>query len=217
MEFKAYHKIRQFKDIQFKANFKGLDSDDQPIYKESKKPTLTFKGTVKLHGTNAGICYTPEEGIIAQKRSSLLKPENLGNTHFEFNNFVQVIRKKELTTLMTELYNQYCNKNEQITLYGEWAGKGVQKSVGISQHKKSFYIFDCKVYNKKTEEFRWVDISTLEIDIESVYNIHSFSVYNVDIDFNTPAAIQNKLIEFTNQVELECPVAKQLGYEKNFR
>lgn len=57
MEFKAYHKIKQFKDvvrdISFKANFKGLDEDGQPIYEESTKPTITFTATTKLHGTIA--------------------------------------------------------------------------------------------------------------------------------------------------------------------
>lgn len=215
MKFKEYHKIRQFKDIvrdiQFKANYKGLDSEGQPIYEDSLKPTLTFKGTVKLHGTNAGICYTPSKGIVAQKRSSLLDPSQLAG-HFGFNQFVQVSQKETLTELMASLWNEHCTPEEQITLYGEWAGQGIQKGVGISEGEKSFYVFDCKVYNPTTDTSVWIDISDYKFEIENVYNIHSFLTFSMDIDFNKPALSQNDLVSYTNDVESICPVAGRLGH-----
>lgn len=214
MKFKAYHKIRQFKDIvrdiQFKSNFKGFDEEGQPIYEETKKPILTFKGTVKLHGTNAGICYTPKKGIVAQKRSSLLGKDLTG--HFGFNQFVQVTEKESLTYYMESLWKEHCKEGEQITLYGEWAGKGIQKSVGISEVAKSFYIFDCKIYNQETKEEKWVDISHYSVPIPNCYNIHQFPTFKVDIDFNNPGMVQNDLVDLTNSVEKLCPVAKTLGF-----
>lgn len=149
MEFKAYHKIRQFKDIvrdiQFKANFKGLDDDGQPIYQETTKPVLTFTATTKLHGTNAQICYDGQN-MLAGKRGSLLPKDALG-AHFGFNAFVQVEKKEYFEELMETVHRVYCVNREQITVYGEWAGQGIQKSVGISELPKGFYIFDCKVYD----------------------------------------------------------------------
>lgn len=215
MKFKAYHKIRQFKDIirdvQFKANFKGMDSEGQPIYEETKKPTLKFKGTIKLHGSNGGICYTPDTGVVAQKRSSLIDPDNL-TAHFGFNQFVQVSQKIAIETLMDKLWFKYCTTNEQITLYGEYAGKGIQKGVGISEGEKAFYVFDCKVYNPTTDTEFWVDISNTKFEIENVYNIHDFTTFTMDIDFNNPGMSQNDLISYTNDVEKQCPVAGQLGH-----
>jgi len=213
MEFKAYHKIRQFKDIvrdiQHQANFKGLDEDGEAIYEESPKPAITFKGTVKLHGTNAGICYSPKTGISAQKRSSLLNKEDVG-AHMGFNVFVNHTERSELDELMLSLWKHYCLEDEQITLYGEWAGKGIQKGIGVSELSKAFYIFDCKVFDPTTEEGRWIDISELRPDIDNVYNIHQFETYSINIDFNTPQLFQERLAKITEKVEMDCPVARQL-------
>ncbi len=214
MEFKAYHKIKQFKDvvrdIQFKANFKGLDDAGQPIYEESKKPVLTFTATTKLHGTNAGVCYTPEKGVVAQKRSSLLPTDAL-SAHFGFNQFVLVEKKEFFENLMSDLHTSFCKKGQQITVYGEWAGTGVQKSVGISELPKAFYIFDCKVYDPTTDTQQWIDVSNFKIDESKVYKITDFPTWSLDIDFNIPGMSQNKLVEITEEIERECPVSKELG------
>lgn len=215
MIFKKYHKILQFKDvikdINFKSDFKGLDDDGKPILKTSDKPIINFKGTVKLHGTNAGICYTPKEGIISQKRSSFLNPENLGNTHYGFNKFVQVDNKDSLTSLMETLYKKHCNNKEQIIIYGEWAGENIQRNVGISQGCKAFFIFDCQVYNPVSDRKKWIDISDYKFDIKNVYNINNFKTFSIDIDFNNPSFSQNDLISYTEGVEKLCPVADKLG------
>lgn len=213
MKFKAYHKIRQFSDviraINYVANFSGLDDSGNPIYTEKEKPTLTFKGTVKLHGTNAGICYDGKT-LLAQKRKSLLPADGHG-AHFGFNFWVQVKNKDIIHTLMDNLWKKHCVEGEQIILYGEWAGTSIQKGVSISELPKAFYYFDLKVYNPVTDESKWIDISTLRIEIDGFYNIHNFSTYSLTIDFNNPKLVQNDIIELTNNIEKECPVAAQLG------
>ena len=217
MEFKAYHKIKQFKDvvrdIQFKANFKGLGEDGQPIYEESVKPILTFTATTKLHGTNAGICYNLKKGVVAQKRSSLL-PKDALSAHFGFNQFVLVEKKEFFENLMENLFRSYCKKGQQITIYGEWAGSGVQKGVGISELPKGFYIFDCKVYDPLQDTQQWIDISNIKINESKVFKITDFPTWELEIDFNKPAMFQNKLIEITEQIEKECPVSKELGIDE---
>jgi hypothetical protein len=37
-----------------------------------------------------------------------------------------------------------CSK-ETVSIYGEWAGRGIQAGVGISQLEKKFYIFGVKI------------------------------------------------------------------------
>lgn len=216
MEFKAYHKIRQFKDIvrdiQFKANFKGKDENGQPIYEESIKPILTFTATTKLHGTNAGVCYDLKNGVVAQKRSSFL-PKDALSSHFGFNQFVLIEKRDFFENLMEGLFKSYCKKGEQITIYGEWAGEGIQKSVGISELPKGFYIFDCKVYNPLQDTQQWIDISNIKINEDKVFKITDFPTWDLEIDFNKPAMYQNKLVEITEEIEKECPVSKQLGVE----
>jgi len=217
MKFKAYPKIKQFKDIvrdiSFKSNYKGKNDEGAPIYEESTKPILKFTGTIKLHGTNAMVYYTPKEGICAGKRTSGLDPKQL-TAHMGFNQFVQVVKKEYFTELLADLYSRLCKDTEynQIIIYGEWAGKGIQKGIGIAEIDKSFYVFDCKIVNTNTDTFEWITLTTLPaLPEEKVYLITDFPTYEIEIDFNNPGLSQNKLIELTTEVEKECPVAKQLG------
>jgi len=106
------------------------------------------------------------------------------------------------------MHKVYCKPNQQIIIYGEWAGKGVQKSVGISELSKGFYIFDCKVYDAETDNQEWIDVSDLIFDTDKVFNIYDFPTWNLDIDFNIPDMSQNKLVEITEEIERECPVSK---------
>lgn len=218
MKFVKYHKIRQFRDVikqvEHSARFQGLDEKGEPIYLHVQLPKLTFKGTIKLHGTNAQICYNPNSipSVKIGKRSSLIGLEQL-NAHFEFNRFVQVTRQQEIINWLNTY--EFLSDNEQLCIYGEWAGQSIQKGVGISELPKSFYIFDACIYNTETEETKWLDVNTdfFYPGIKGVYNIHNFDTYTRVIDFENPKSIQNELIELTSKVEEECPVAKALGKE----
>jgi hypothetical protein len=229
MKFNKYHKIPQFKDvirtIGFKATYQGEDEDGEPIYDGgAPKPVLTFKGTVKLHGTNAGVTYTPEKGVMAGKKKAATEVINgkkvvtndgfLGVDalagHYEFNRFVQVTEKEYLTDLMNHLWKEYCVEGQQLTLFGEWAGSGVQKGVGISNIPKSFFVFGCKVRTIATEKDTWINIDEWDFTPTNMHNINHFQTYSLEIDFNSPALIQHKLVEITEAVEKDCPVSRQL-------
>jgi len=232
--FNRYHKIPQFhkvvQAVNFKTAFTGMDADGQPVYDHSlKKPTIDFLGTVKLHGSHSGIIYTPESGIRGMKREAYteiidnkkvvvnngLLPKNKLSVHFEFNAWLNQ-HKEYLTELMTNLWFKYCKIGQQITLFGEWAGKKIQKHVGISKLPKSFYAFDCKVRTIETKEDEWIAINHLNLDnTKNIFNIYDFPTYNISIDFENPRLSQNEIIEITNQVEKECPVSKQLGIENS--
>lgn len=163
MEFKKYHKIHQFRDvvrdIQFKANYKGKDENDSPIYEESIKPTVFFKGTVKLHGTNIQVAFDGKE-LLAGKRSSLIGKDQL-EAHFGFNRFVHTTHKDYFQNLLKELHSTYCKEGQQIILYGEFAGcftydtpillvDGSTRSIGqIVNNKESIEILS---YNKDTQK-----------------------------------------------------------------
>ena len=65
-EFVTFPSIEQFRnvvrEVKHKATYVGQDENDQPIYNPSAVlPTLSFLGSVKLHGTNAGIVYNWDE------------------------------------------------------------------------------------------------------------------------------------------------------------
>jgi hypothetical protein len=119
-----------------------------------------------------------------------------------------------------------------VTLYGEWAGKGINKGVGISQIPKSFFIFGLKLTptgsNSEESEDKafWVpsdytscvghgDVLILNSPSNDIWNIASFKGYQIDIDFNNLNDAVKELTKLTEEVEAECPVAKEFGIENS--
>ena len=212
----SYPKITQFRnvvsDINREITFTGLDKDGNAIYDPSiKKPTLTFKGTVKLHGTNASVCFNSKDGFWIQSRNNIITLEN-DNAGFAF--FAES-RKSEFLTLLEILADKDDDIDSEctISIYGEWAGKGVQKSVGISELEKAFYVFGVKVSKPQDEEFNsyWIDSSNVRNTECRIFNVEDYETYSIDVDFNMPQLSQNKFGEITEKVENECPISKAFG------
>jgi hypothetical protein len=111
--------------------------------------------------------------------------------------------------------------NNTISIYGEWCGGNIQKGVGITNLPKSFFIFGVKITPhvdsndleavKKNPAY-WVDSTYLNFPEVKIYNITDYPTYEMEIDFNMPQLVQNKLSELTIAVEEECPVAKAFGF-----
>lgn len=194
------------RDVQHATTFIGLDENEKPIYDNSiKLPTIKFTGTVKLHGTNASICYNGKE-MWSQSKKNVI---SIGNDNAGFAFFVES-NKDYLEVKMSSLLNSIKNA-EEVCLYGEWAGKGIQKGVGISELEKRFYMFSVKYKLVGEEDYKWIkDPQTLLSSIDnnnSIKSMYNFKTYEIDIDFNSPKLYQNKLIEITDKVEEECPVS----------
>lgn len=214
--------IEQFRTIVSNVlrhfNFVGLDEDGEAIYDTTKpKPTLKFKGTVKLHGTNAAVSYNQDGGLWAQSRENIITVEkdNAGFAFFMESN------KEAFDKLITKVFvknDLYPNRNT-VTIYGEWCGGNIQKGVGISNLPKSFFIFGVKISpivadeeEAKLKPAYWVDFDYLRSPENKIYNILDYPTWEIDIDFNMPQLVQNKLSELTLAVEEECPVAKAFGF-----
>ena len=214
----SYPKITQFRNVVSNINreitFIGLDEDGNAIYDPSiKKPTLTFKGTVKLHGTNASVCFNSENGFWIQSRQNIITIEK-DNAGFAF--FAES-HKIQLCSLLDDLIdeNQIDTKVYTVSIYGEWAGKGIQKGVGISQLDKAFYVFGVKVSKPQDEEFNayWIDSSNVRNAECRIFNVEDYETYSIDVDFNMPQLAQNKFGEITEKVENECPISKAFGID----
>jgi hypothetical protein len=201
MEHISMTKIGQFrnvvKPIIDAARFVGVDENGEPIFNETKPPVLTFTGTVKLHGTCAAVCYDGKE-IWAQSKNNIITPEqdNAGFAGFVYNN------QEYFEKLMKSLYT-----GDTIALFGEWAGKGVQAKVAISNIHKSFFIFGLKVPGKG-----WLPLDFELGDRPNVFKLTDFKTYEVEIDFDNPRLSQNKIVGMVEEVEAECPVAKMFGF-----
>jgi len=194
---KKYPSIEQYRNIIRKVrtnhDFQG-NVDKEPVYEHlSPYPTLKFRGTIKLHGTNAAIVLYKEKGIKYQSRERelSLEKDNAG--------FMLAMSSKDTSSLFEGL-----EFTDYIAVYGEWCGGNIQSGVALTQLPKMFVIFGYDIDGK------WVDIDRDITDL-GIFNISRFKTYEIDIDFNEPEAIQNQLIEWTEEVENECPFAKSFG------
>lgn len=214
-----YPKTKQFREvistINRQVSYMGLDENRKAIYDPNQpKPSLIFKGTVKLHGTNSAISYNATDGIYAQsKNNSFVLDGNLE----EHMGFVFFVKQNEET--FKKMMDEICSKYDidpnvyTISIYAEWCGKGVQKKVAISEIDKAPFIFGIKISNPNDPEHNsyWVDASGFSSVENRIYNIYDFETFEVEVDFSMPQLAQNRFVELTEQVEKECPVAKALG------
>ena len=213
--------IEQFRtvirQVRTQAQYAGKDENGDPIIDLSLPiPTLKFRGTIKLHGTNAGVVYdVATDSFTYQSRERVLSltQDNAG--------FMLAQMKNELyfRDFVAQVTNEILPGRDiaKVALFGEWCGKGIQKGVAISELPRMFVIFACKVvFGDGTD--RWIPIDEIDMiypkdiqDAVRIYNIDFFPSFTIDIDFNHPELAQNKMIEITNEVEQCCPVGADFG------
>lgn len=155
----------------------------------------TFVGTVKLHGTNAGISLV-DGAIIYRSRTRIITPED------DNNGFARAMSAHEpaLRTMLAEF-------GSDVAVFGEWCGAGVQSNVGISAEQKMFVIFALRIGAE------WTFTKSLPTLAEArIFNVFNFAHWSLEIDFDKPEQFQNELVALTEAVEAECPVAKAFGH-----
>lgn len=208
--------IEQFRNVirhvKTHAQYAGKDENGDVIYDQSKPiPTLKFRGTVKLHGTNAGIVYDADTDSLtyqSRERELSLTQDNAGF-------MLAMMKHEEFFLTLFRLVAALKPEIAKIAIFGEWCGQGIQKGVAVSQLPKMFVAFAMKeIYQDGTS--KWCEfpvkagIPEGERDTP-LYLINEFPTYDIEIDFNHPELAQNKMIEITEEVEKECPVGKTFG------
>lgn len=230
-----YPSISQFrqivKEITERACFIGLDRDGKAQFDYLKpKPVVDFSITTKIHGTNAGVCYSEPDNLWCQSRENVITVEkdNMGFAWFiEQNKEIVISIIKELAR-----ENDIDLNNNIISVYGEWCGSSIQKGVAVAELDKRFVIFEhFKVSpiehqedSDTVEKAKWYktisysDFGVPQPDIEwaqspenKIFNIMNFPTKTISIDFNNPERAQNELLEIMQEVENECPVGKAFG------
>jgi hypothetical protein len=213
-----YPKIPQFRNVVHSINriasYRGQDVNGEPIYDETiPKPVVKFKGTVKIHGTNAAACFNAQDGIYTQSRNNPFNIDTAPDSHMGFTFFVKKNEAKFREFFLDIFAGEGISPAEfTASIYGEWAGKGIQKGVGIAELEKAFYIFGVKISKPSDPEFNsyWVGYDYRDND-NRIFNIDDFGTYEVEVDFKMPALATEEFVRITEEVEKECPVAKHFG------
>ncbi len=161
--FNKFASIEQFrnivKDVQHTARYKGTDENGTVYFDMSAKlPKIDFYATTKIHGTNAaiGVDIRTEE-YFTQSRNNIITPENdnLGFSAWANREDVKDHFYNEFAYILFTLEPGFLDPISTLIVYGEWAGKGIQKGVAVSEVEKFFVPFSLKVTfeNGKEKEF----------------------------------------------------------------
>lgn len=205
-----YSSIGQFrnvvKNVREQTKWNAEETGGSPI-----NPVIKFTGTVKAHGTNASVVIKGSGEQYAQSRTNVigLENDNAGFAAFAAgreDTFAGMRRVIDLNNPTAGL---------DIVIYGEWCGKGIQKGVGVSQVDKFFMPFGVKVVIDAETRYWLKDykVPLLTSKTRQIFDVREFGTYSINIDFEKPQDSQNKLVDFTNEVEKQCPIAKYFGIE----
>jgi hypothetical protein len=186
--------IVQFKDVVKRVR-------DYSAHTDIPLPTLDFYGTVKLHGTNAGITQEKaNSNIYYQSRERVITPES---DNAGFATYMSQIPISYFFENIRKIYGIY--SDSRVTVFGEWCGGNIQKGVALNQLNKMFVIFAIQVENYMIYSNTIPPALTKGTPF---YVASEFQTFFISIDFNKPEEAQNKLLELTLKVEEECPVGK---------
>jgi len=196
-----FPKIRQFRDIiktvREHHDFQGLTEDKTPIFEHtSEYPTLSFTGTVKIHGTNSSIVIRNDIQYQSRNRIITVGSDNAGFASFADKTNDRIDLKKYF--------------GDNVVIFGEWCGQGIQRGVAVSELPRMFVVFE--VYSIASDEIvSEQDINMNESQIKElneakIFFINQFPTFSLDVDFNHPEIAHDKIVTLVNQVETQCPV-----------
>lgn len=171
-------------------------------------PKLIFHGTVKLHGTNASVVYSPSGGCVARSRARELSPEF---DNFGFYEFAQG-QTQVWRSIWDKCVGDDCE--EPLEIFGEWIGPGIQQKVAVSQiEQRVFVVFEVR-HPRCGTVFGAELLNLLVGHHPQVTSVGYFDFSPViEIDFGELADTLPTLKKFTDQVEASCPGGRALGVD----
>jgi hypothetical protein len=193
----------QFPSIQ---QFRHMLQELPYVFGTDNIPTkLQFRGSIKLHGTNASIVrHQSNEGYVdvIQSRNRIITVENDNQGCAAF------LQSKDMNILFKQIQEETPSFQNHIAIYGEYCGQGIQSKVALCQLKKMFVIFAIKVDHMWVDMLQYKHVGRHE---DSIFNIINFTLYEVDIDINVPKSAQDLMEKLTDDIDHECPFTKQLA------
>ena len=169
-------------------------------------PVLKYRGTVKLHGTNAGIRVNVDTSVQPQSRDIILTPEN---TNYGYKSFAEGVGAGTWNSLAQSILavNGIQAQTEAVTIFGEWCGQGIQKATALRECPKHFVIFGAAHGDVMLPKMVEPDPA---LNTKGIYFIDQIPSYEVEVNPNDFQAASDYLNELTLSIELECPWAKTM-------
>jgi len=175
------------------------------VFDGNVPPELTFRGTVKLHGTHADLVWHGGDDITVQSRNRILTvhSDNCGCARF-FED-----RKERLRPLFERVRMVFGGTELPIVIAGEYCGTGVQSKVALCRLPRMFVVVAVKVGH--TWHTSAPGLSEVCDEEHNIYNIARAPMYTLTVSYLEPTQALMRAEEFTRDVDAECPFAKGLG------
>jgi len=100
--------------------------------------TVRYRAKIKLHGACAAIQIDSVGNLTTYSRTNQITVEN------DFMGFARWVDTHR------EQFLQQHTPQTDIIIYGEWAGKGIQKGVAVSEVERMFAVFAARQYDHIT-------------------------------------------------------------------
>lgn len=169
---------------------------------------VTYRGKIKLHGTNACVQITDTSDVIAQSRTSLLMD---GNDNAGFAVWVRENEQRwrnidwglvrGLERGMRHSIEEFINL-KAICFFGEWCGKGIQKGTAINNiDKKILALFSVIIVTEDEHQIFISDpfsIKALLPDVPNVY-VLPFLDDDITVDFSKSAEELSDIVDTINR------------------
>jgi hypothetical protein len=147
---------------------------------QNDQVAFVYRAKVKLHGTNAGIAITADS-MRAQGHHQFL-PE-----HESERNVSQLLYHPGNQDYFRAVFTNWANKHKdlvQAVIYGEWAGRGVQKFVAISHAEPFFAVFSILLVLADDSLVMLTEPDQITLELDSVpyrpCNLHVIPWHHLD-------------------------------------
>ena len=211
---KKFTHIDAFYQVARYVHQTNADNECPDAYKV--RGQVSFRGSVKLHGTNAGVRCTPE-ALIAQSRTRAL------STQSDNYGFAAHIAQPAVTSALRSIEaeireNASLESDTALTLFGEWVGPGVQRGVALNELPARQWVLFAACEGEGDEACYLDAVPTLgeRFAKENVFAIVDAPLYELVVDFedaSSCAAALEEATQLTEAVEAKCPWASRFGIE----
>lgn len=217
IKFPSINQLRSVvKHVTDRARYKGKDDNGDPIFDPAVVlPKLRFRGTTKLHGSNAAVVLDVQSGELSfqsRERELAIGSDNAGFALFATakTHLLQLI----INTVVADEMAERGTLPKTVVVFGEWCGGNIQAGVAINGLPKMFVVFAVKVVYGESDD-GWYDsgarLGLFTHPGDNIYHVDLFGLHYVDIDFARPDLTTQALIDITIAVEKDCPAGRYFG------
>lgn len=205
---------RLIERVKKSACFVGYDENNEAVFDFTiPLPTIKFTGTVKAHGSNCSVCMRGDT-MWYQSKSNILERDA---PHYDFYDFAEK-RKEAFKKIIKKVVRTYeINPDTHtVAIYGEYAGKNINKGTAITKLSRRFVVFAIKIVPDGDEpltKYTYLQNNDMIDHDNDIYCVSEFGNYKIEIDFNDTSKATEIINSMVNSIDEKCPIADKFGIE----